>query len=139
MERSEHKEAGSSSPAGPQFDYLANSLAQLLEAARRELDHDRQAAKASLATASSILQSEIERRACGSTNGTRALVGWQIARVRAFIEKNLDRPIHTRDLIRREIRRSEQLQRQAAACLAQHGVGRGMQKLVHRRERQDRQ
>ena len=98
MERSEHKEAGSSSPAGPQFDYLANSLAQLLEAAKRELEHDRQAAMASLATASAILQSEIERRACGSTNGTRALVGWQIARVRAFVEKNLDRPIHTRDL-----------------------------------------
>src|SRR5882757_10191982 len=41
--------------------YLAKSLAKLLEIARRELDCDREAAKASLVTASSILESEIER------------------------------------------------------------------------------
>jgi hypothetical protein len=37
------------------FGYLASSLAQLLEVARRELEHDREAAKASLAAASIIL------------------------------------------------------------------------------------
>jgi AraC family transcriptional regulator len=98
MERSEDKQIASSSRANPQFDYLANSLAHLLETARRELERDREAAKASLVTASSILQSEIERRSYGSTSTTSALVGWQIVRVRAFIEKNLDRPIHTKDL-----------------------------------------
>jgi AraC family transcriptional regulator len=77
---------------------LAKSLAKLLEAARRELDSDREAAKASLVTASSILQSEIERSS--GTNGFKpgALAGWQIAHVRAFIEKNLHSNIGTRDL-----------------------------------------
>ena len=45
-----------------QFVYLANNLVELLETAKRELERDREAAKASLATASSILRSEIERR-----------------------------------------------------------------------------
>jgi AraC family transcriptional regulator len=98
MERSEGKEAASSSPADPQFDYFANSLVQLLEIARCALDRDREAAKASLLTASSILQSEIERRSPGSSNRTGALTGWQVARVRAFVEKNFGRTIHIRDL-----------------------------------------
>ena len=104
MERSEEKQAASSSPADPQFDYLANSLAQLLETARRELERDREAAKASLVRASSILQSEIDCRSCGFATRTSALVGWQIVRVRSFIEKNLDHTIHTRvlsDVVRR--------------------------------------
>ncbi len=87
-----------SSPTGVRFDYWAHSLAQLLDTARRELERDREAAKASLVTASSILQSEISCRS--SANGSRpgALAGWQIARVRAFIESNLHRTIHTADL-----------------------------------------
>ena len=80
------------------FGYLASSLAQLLEVVRRELEHDREAAKASLAAASTILQSEIERHSGAKQSGTAGLTAWQIARVRAFIEKNLDRTIHTRDL-----------------------------------------
>src|ERR1700722_7307723 len=80
------------------FGYLASSLAQLLEVVRRELEHDREAAKASLAAASTILQSEIERHSGARQSGTAGLTGWQIARVRAFIDKNLHRTIHTRDL-----------------------------------------
>jgi AraC family transcriptional regulator len=78
--------------------YLAKSLAKLLETARRELDSDREAAKASLVTASSILRSEIERSS--GANGSRpgALAGWQIARVRAFIDENLHGNIDARDL-----------------------------------------
>lgn len=90
--------ATNASPVGPQFGYLAGSLAQLLEAARRDLEHDREAAKASLAAASTILQSEIERYSGGRRSRTSGLAGWQIARVRSFIDKNLERPIHTRDL-----------------------------------------
>jgi AraC family transcriptional regulator len=80
------------------LQFLAKSLAKLLETARRELDSDREAAKASLVTASSILQSEIERSS--GANGSRpgALAGWQIARVRAFVEENLHSNIDTRDL-----------------------------------------
>jgi AraC family transcriptional regulator len=80
------------------FHCLASCLAQLLETARREFDSDQDAAKASLLTASYILQSEIERHS--EANGSRplALAGWQIVHVRAFIEKNLHRNINTRDL-----------------------------------------
>ena len=87
-----------SSATSPEFGYLANSLAQLLEVARREIEHDREAAKASLATASSILQSEIERHSGARRSRTAGLVGWQVSRVRAFIDKNLHRTIHTQDL-----------------------------------------
>jgi AraC family transcriptional regulator len=88
----------SSSGADQQFHFVANSLAKLLETARRELERDREAAKASLVTASHILQAEVERcwGANGSTRG--GLAAWQIARVRAYIDSNLHRTIHIRDL-----------------------------------------
>jgi AraC family transcriptional regulator len=82
----------------PQFVYLANNVFELLETAKRELERDREAAKASLATASSILQSEIERRSCANGARPGALAAWQIARVRAFIDENLNRTIHAKDL-----------------------------------------
>ncbi len=87
--------ASNSSPTGLQF--LAGSLAQLLEVVRREFEHDREAAKASLATASTILQSEIERHSGARLFRTGGLAGWQIGRVRAFIDKNLHRTIHAPD------------------------------------------
>ena len=85
-------------PVDLPLGYLASSLAQLLETARHELEHDREAAKVSLATASTILQYEIERHSGGKRSATGGLTGWQIARVRAFIDKNLHRTIHTQDL-----------------------------------------
>ena len=81
-----------------QFIYLANNVFELLETTKRELDRDREAAKVSLATASSILQSEIERRSRAKGVRPGALAGWQMARVRAFIDANLHRTIHTMDL-----------------------------------------
>ena len=81
-----------------QFVYMANSLVELLETAKRELERDHEAAKASLATASSILQSEIKRRSRVKGARPGALAAWQIARVRAFIDENLHRTIHTKDL-----------------------------------------
>jgi AraC family transcriptional regulator len=92
------REAAPVSRTGLPFGYLASSLAQLLEVARHELEHDREAAKASLATASTILQYEIERHSGAKRSGASGLMNWQIARVRAFIDKNLHRTIHTRDL-----------------------------------------
>src|SRR6201988_3680390 len=81
-----------------QFHLVANSLAKLLETARRELERDQEAAKASLVTASHILQAEIER--CSGANGSArgGLAAWQILRVRAYIDNNLHRNIHIRDL-----------------------------------------
>ena len=78
-----------------QFAYMANNVVELVETAKRELERDREAAKASLATASSILQSEIERRSSAKCG---ALPAWQIARVRAFIDENLHRTIHAKDI-----------------------------------------
>ena len=88
----------SSLASDQQFNLVANSLAMLLETATRELERDRDAAKVSLATASHILQAEIERfsGANGSTRG--GLAAWQVLRVRAYIDSNLHRTIHIRDL-----------------------------------------
>ena len=86
------------SPTDLQFVYLANNVVELLETAKGELERDREAAKASLATASSILRSEIERRSRAKVAGPRALAAWQVVRVRAYIDSNLHRTIHIRDL-----------------------------------------
>jgi AraC family transcriptional regulator len=92
------REAADILPTDSPLGYLATSLAQLLEVARHELEHDREAAKVSLATASTILRYEIERHSGAKRFGAGGLMGWQIARVRAFIDKNLHRTIRTRDL-----------------------------------------
>jgi AraC family transcriptional regulator len=86
----------SSSGAEQTFHFVASSLARLLETATRELERDREAAKASLVTASNILQVEIER--CSGAAGRGGLAAWQIARVNAYIDNNLHRTIHIRDL-----------------------------------------
>ena len=88
----------SSFAAERQFNLVASSLARLLETARRELECDREAAKASLATASHILQAEIERFSCADVITAGGLAAWQILRVRAYIDSNLHRTIHIRDL-----------------------------------------
>ena len=67
MEGLQTTAAESSFAADQQFHLVANSVAKLLETARRELGRDQEAAKASLVTASHILQAEIER--CSGANG----------------------------------------------------------------------
>ena len=88
----------SSFEADQQFHMVANSVAKLLETAKRELGRDQEAAKASLATASSILQSEVERRSLAKGAEPSALAAWQVVRVRTYIDSNLHRTIHIRDL-----------------------------------------
>jgi AraC family transcriptional regulator len=83
---------------GLPLHYLAKGLVKLVETARRELDTDREAAKASLVTASHILQAEIERRSGANGSARGGLATWQIVRVQAYIDSNLHRTIHTRDL-----------------------------------------
>jgi hypothetical protein len=63
-----------------QFAYLANNLVELLETAKYALEPDREAAKASLVTASSILRSEIERRSRAKGARPSPLAAWQTAR-----------------------------------------------------------
>ena len=81
-----------------QFVHLASNLFELLQTTKREFERDREAAKASLARASSILQLEIGRRSSAKGIRRGGLAGWQMARVRAFIDGNLHRTIHTKDL-----------------------------------------
>ena len=82
------------SPACLGFGYLAMSLVQLLETARHELERDPEVAKASLLTASSLLQAEVERYSSANGSARGGLAAWQILRVRAFIDSNLHRAIH---------------------------------------------
>jgi AraC-like DNA-binding protein len=98
MEGLQTTAAESSFAADQQFHLIANSVAKLVETARRELGRDQEAAKASLVTASHILQAEIER--CSGANGSArgGLAAWQILRVQTYIDNNLHRTIHIRDL-----------------------------------------
>src|SRR3977135_269091 len=98
MEGLQTTEPDSSLAADQQFHLVANSLAKLLETATREFEREREAAKASLVTASNVLQAEIER--CSGANGSTrgGLAAWQMLRVRAHIDSNLHRTIHIRDL-----------------------------------------
>jgi AraC family transcriptional regulator len=90
--------ARDSSPACLGFGYLANSLVQLLETATRELERDCEVAKAALVTASTLLQAEVERYSSDNGSARGGLAPWQMLRVRAFIDGNLHRTIHIRDL-----------------------------------------
>jgi AraC family transcriptional regulator len=90
--------ARDSAPTCLGFGYLANCLARLLETATRELERDLDAARASLATASNLLQAEVERYSGTNGSARGGLAPWQMLRVRAFIESNLHRAIHIRDL-----------------------------------------
>ena len=87
-----------SQPDGQQFVRLANKLVELLETTKHELERDSEAAKASLATASSILDSVIERRSRAKGARSGALAPWKIARVLAFVDENLHRTLHIEDL-----------------------------------------
>jgi AraC-like DNA-binding protein len=98
MDRPYSEAADVSSQIDLEFGSMANSLVLLLEAAKSELEHDQEAARTSLAAASTILQLEIERRSGASSSRTGGLAGWQIARVRSFIDRNLHRTIHASDL-----------------------------------------
>ena len=97
MERSEDTTFDTSAPSEPECDCLLKSLVQLLETAKQDLERDRQAAKALLAKASSILQSEMDRRS--GANGLERWIGRLAdSAVRAVIDKNLHSTIHTSDL-----------------------------------------
>jgi len=79
---------------------LADSLVQLLESARRNLEADRETARASLARASCLLQIEIDRRAAGGAERAPrgALAGWQVQRVKAYIDAHLEGSLHIHEL-----------------------------------------
>jgi AraC family transcriptional regulator len=79
---------------------LARSLLHLLDSARRSLDADPGAADASIARASALLKIEIDRSAVGGGEGIApgSLAGWQVHRVKAYVDAHLETPIHIQDL-----------------------------------------
>jgi len=93
-----HSTARYSSPDCLGFGGLANTLVQLLETATCELERDRESAKALLVTASTLLRAEVERYSSANGPARGGLASWQMLRVRAFIDSNLHRTIHIRDL-----------------------------------------
>jgi hypothetical protein len=74
---------------------LAASLIHLLECAKRHLDQDLEAAKASIARAASLLQVEFDRRNADADErpSQGALVAWQVNRVRGCGGANAGTPV----------------------------------------------
>ena len=89
----------SPSTARIELQALVFSVVDLLNTANRQLDVNREAARASISRASSLLWVEInkdtERDPCLSP---RALVGWQIRRVRDYVDAHLSTRILVADL-----------------------------------------
>ena len=84
---------------GRPFQLVAN-LVELLEVARAEFERDREAAKASITQATRILRSELERREASSKpdSSTGELAGWQVHRLRTYVDNHLGETIHVKDL-----------------------------------------
>ena len=84
---------------GPPVRVVAN-IVQLLEGARDGLEHDPEAAKASIHRAAFILRSELERRQAATKpeSGPGELAGWQVHRIRAYVDSHLSETIHVCDL-----------------------------------------
>ncbi|HEY2051527.1 MAG TPA: AraC family transcriptional regulator [Caulobacteraceae bacterium] len=76
------------------------NLAELLQAARDQLERDRAAAGVSINQAASMLQSELQRHASASKldGGPGELAAWQVRRIRAYIDDHLSETIHVKDL-----------------------------------------
>ena len=84
---------------GRPFQLVAN-VVELLEVARTEFERDREAAKASITQATHILRSELERHEAVSKpdSSTGELAGWQVLRLRAYVDDHLSETIHVKDL-----------------------------------------
>ncbi|MBB3452498.1 transcriptional regulator GlxA family with amidase domain [Rhizobium sp. BK313] len=76
-------------------EHFAASILALLERAVREIEHDREVAKAVIARASTLLKIEAERQLAKDDHpsGQGMLTAWQGRRVAAHIEANLADPI----------------------------------------------
>jgi AraC family transcriptional regulator len=89
----------SPSKAQMELQALVSSVVDLLNTANRQLDVNREAARASISRASSLLWVEINKDfACDPRNSPRALLGWQVRRVRDYIDTHLSKRILVSDL-----------------------------------------
>src|ERR1700729_1823076 len=82
-----------------ELQVLVCSVVDLLNTANRQLDVNREAARASISRASSLLWVEINKDfECDPRNSPRALLGWQVRRVRDYIDAHLSKRILVSDL-----------------------------------------
>jgi AraC family transcriptional regulator len=91
----------SSPPYGQtELQALVFSVVGLLNTAKRQLDVNREAARASISRASSLLWVEVNKdfEPDPTCHVRRALLGWQIRRVRDHVEAHLSRRILVSDL-----------------------------------------
>ena len=79
---------------------LVENVARLLDVALSALGRDQEIARASLAQATTILRSELQRNGTArlSDSGAGKLAPWQVLRLGIFIDNNLGRPIQVKDL-----------------------------------------
>jgi AraC-like DNA-binding protein len=77
---------------------LAATVIKLLEDADGVIDRDRDAARACIARASALLRDDIRPAQAPTALVQGGLAPWQIARVKAHVEANLDTTLRMRDL-----------------------------------------
>jgi AraC family transcriptional regulator len=81
------------------IQFVAN-VVELLEVAHDVFERDREAAKATITRATSNLRSELERREAASKieSGVGKLAGWQVQRLRTYVDSHLGDSIQVGDL-----------------------------------------
>jgi len=79
---------------------LFTNVVELLEVAHAAFERDREAAKASISQATYILRSELQRHEAATKvdSGAGKLAGWQVLRLRAYVESHLGESIQVKDL-----------------------------------------
>jgi AraC-like DNA-binding protein len=100
MPQSAALEAGrSDGPESHPIQFVAN-VVELLQVAHDSFERDREAAKASITRATFILRSELERHEAGSRSEAAVgkLAGWQVLRLRTYVDSNLGESIQVSDL-----------------------------------------
>jgi len=100
MSQSAALEAGRSDLFESHSNRFVASVVELLEVARDSFEGDREAAKSSITRATFILRSELERREVASKPGVGVgkLAGWQVLRLRIYVDSHLGESIQVSDL-----------------------------------------
>jgi AraC family transcriptional regulator len=100
MSQSAALEAAPSDGSEPQATQFVANVVELLKVAHDSFERDREAAKASITRATFILRSELERHEAASRLevGIGKLAGWQVQRLRTYVDNNLGETIQVSDL-----------------------------------------
>jgi AraC family transcriptional regulator len=84
----------------PRTIHFFSNVVELLEAAHATFERDREAAKASISRATTILRSEIRRHEAAPEveTGVGRLAGWQVHRLQAYVDAHLGESIQVKNL-----------------------------------------